>query len=204
MSAVTRVVPCGDRALLADCADPAGVADAVRRAALPGVVEVVPGAATVLVRHEASADVAALIRTVAAVEPTPRSAEGSAEVEIAVVYDGADLDDVAGLAGVSREEVVARHQASLFEVAFCGFSPGFAYLRGLDPVLQVPRLASPRTVVPAGSVAVADTWSAVYPRESPGGWRLLGTTAAPLWDVERQPPALLAPGTRVRFREVPR
>jgi allophanate hydrolase subunit 1 len=71
-------------------------------------------------------------------------------------------------------------------------------------VLQVPRLASPRTVVPAGSVAVADTWSAVYPRESPGGWRLLGTTAAPLWDVERQPPALLAPGTRVRFREVPR
>lgn len=204
MSAVTRVVPCGDRALLADCSDPAGVADAVRRAALPGVVEVVPGAATVLVRHEASADVAALIRTVAAVEPAPRSAEQSAEVEIAVVYDGADLDDVAGLAGVSREEVVARHQASRFEVAFCGFSPGFAYLRGLDPVLEVPRLASPRTVVPAGSVAVADTWSAVYPRESPGGWRLLGTTTAPLWDVERQPPALLAPGTRVRFREVPR
>ena len=119
-----------------------------------------------------------------------------------VRYDGADLDDVADLVGLSREEVVARHQGSAFEVAFCGFSPGFAYLTGLDPRLVVPRLATPRTSVPAGAVAVADTWSAVYPRESPGGWRLLGTTDAPLWDVSRVPPALLAPGTRVRFREI--
>lgn len=204
MAAVLRVAPCGDRALLADCADPAGIADAVRRLDLPGVVEVVPGAATVLVRHDATADRSALVAALSGAEPVARSAEGVAEVEIAVVYDGPDLDDVADLAGLSREEVVARHQASPFEVAFCGFSPGFAYLRGLDPVLQVARLATPRTAVPAGSVAIADTWSAVYPRESPGGWRLLGTTTAPLWDVDRQPPALLAPGTRVRFREVPR
>jgi len=87
-------------------------------------------------------------------------------------------------------------------VAFCGFFFGFAYLMGLDSQFVVFCLATPRTSVPAGAVAVADTWSAVYPRESPGGWRLLGTTDAPLWDVSRVPPALLAPGTRVRFREV--
>ena len=86
-------------------------------------------------------------------------------------------------------------------MAFCGFTPGFAYLRGLDPVLVVPRLATPRVRVPTGSVAIADTWSAVYPRESPGGWRLIGRTDAVLWDLGRPSPALLAPGTRVRFAE---
>lgn len=202
MTAVTRVLPCGDRALLADCLDPAGVAAAVRAADLPGVVEAVPGAATVLVHHSAAADRAALARRLAELEPVLRTDDASALVVLDVRYDGADLDDVADLVGLSREEVVARHQGSAFEVAFCGFSPGFAYLTGLDPRLVVPRLATPRTSVPAGAVAVADTWSAVYPRESPGGWRLLGTTAAPLWDVSRVPPALLAPGTRVRFREV--
>lgn len=200
--AVTRVAPCGDRALLADCDDAAGVAAAVRRAALPGVVEVVPGAATVLVRHAAGADRAALVRALEAVEPEPRWQDPAAVVVVDVVYDGPDLDDVAAACGMARAEVVARHQAATYEVAFCGFSPGFAYLRGLDPALHVPRLATPRTVVPAGSVAIADVWSAVYPRESPGGWRLLGRTGAPLWDVDRTPPALLAPGTRVRFREV--
>lgn len=201
MTAVTRVAPCGDLALLADCRDPAGFAAAVRAADLPEVVEAVPGAATVLVRHTATADRPALVRRIAALEPSPRSDAASPVVVVHVRYDGADLDDVADLVGLSREEVVARHQASEFEVAFCGFSPGFAYLSGLDPRLVVPRLATPRTSVPAGSVAVADVWSAVYPRESPGGWRLLGTTDAPLWDEARTPPALLAPGTRVRFRE---
>ena len=199
---VTRVAPFGDRALLADCLDPAGIADAVRAADLPGVLEAVPGAATVLVRHGAGVDQAGLAREIAGLEPLPRSFDVGAVVEVEVRYDGADLDDVADVVGFSREEVAARHQASAFEVAFCGFSPGFAYLTGLDPRLVVPRLATPRTSVPAGSVAVADVWSAVYPRESPGGWRLLGTTRAPLWDEARTPPALLAPGTRVRFREV--
>ena len=202
MSAVARVMRCGDRALLADCDDPAGMADAVRAAGLPGVLEAVPGAASVLVRHTADADHSALARTIRALAPIPRPVDDSAVVVIDVRYDGVDLDDVAELAGLRRDEVVSRHQASTFEVAFCGFSPGFAYLRGLDPRLAVPRLATPRTSVPAGAVAVADVWSAVYPRESPGGWRLLGTTALPLWDESRTPPALLAPGTRVRFREV--
>lgn len=202
MTAVTRVAPCGDLALLADCHDPAGIADAVRAADLPGVVEAVPGAATVLVRHTAAADRPALARRIAELEPSPRSDRRSAVVVLHVRYDGADLDAVADLVGLSREEVVARHQASEFEVAFCGFSPGFAYLSGLDPRLVVPRLATPRTSVPSGAVAIADTWSAVYPRESPGGWRLLGTTDAPLWDEASTPPALLAPGTRVQFREL--
>ena len=120
---------------------------------------------------------------------------------IEVVYDGEDLHEVARITGLDPEEVVRRHRDGDYEVAFCGFSPGFAYLRGLDPALVVPRLPSPRTVVPAGSVAVADTWSAVYPRRSPGGWRLPGRTDAVLWDLARPAPALLVPGTRVRFVE---
>jgi KipI family sensor histidine kinase inhibitor len=169
---------------------------------VPGVLDVVPGAATVLVTHAPDADVAALAPALAAVEPLPADPATAPTVRIDVVYDGGDLHDVAALTGLSVAEVVARHQAAEYEVAFCGFAPGFAYLRGLDPALVVPRLATPRTRVPAGSVAVADTWSAVYPRESPGGWRLLGRTDAVLWDLGRPAPALLAPGTRVRFAAV--
>jgi KipI family sensor histidine kinase inhibitor len=201
-SAVSRVARCGDRALLLDCADPPAVAEAVRAQALDGVLEAVPGAVTVLVRHTADADADALGRALYAVVPAVRTPDAAAVVTIPVRYDGPDLDDVAEIAGISREAVAALHQASELEVAFCGFSPGFSYLRGLDPRLHVPRLATPRTRVPAGSVAVADVWSAVYPRESPGGWRILGTTDAVLWDERRDPPALLAPGTRVRFAAV--
>lgn len=199
MTGVTRVARCGDRALLLDCDDPLGVADALRLQALDGVAEVVPGATTVLVRHTAAADAVGLARQLADVVPAQRTPDAAAVVTLAVRYDGPDLDDVADLTGLSRESVVAIHQERELEVAFCGFSPGFAYLGGLDPRLRLPRLASPRTRVPAGSVAVADVWSAVYPRESPGGWRLLGTTDAVLWDERRDPPALLVPGTRVRF-----
>jgi len=194
---------CGDRALLVETADPAGLAAALRVLALADVVEIVPAATTVLLRHGAAADVAALSRALTTTEPLPSTA-GAGEAVIDVVYDGDDLHDVADLVGLSPEAVVALHQAPSYEVAFCGFAPGFAYLRGLDPRLVVPRLAAPRIRVPAGSVAVADVWSAVYPRESPGGWRLLGRTDAMLWDSGRAEPALLAPGTRVRFREVPR
>ncbi len=197
--AVSRIALCGDRALLLDCADPPAVADAIRLQVIDGVVEVVPGARTVLVRHDAAADTGRLTRLLAAVAPAERTPDAATTVTIPVRYDGPDLADVAELAGISREAVVALHQASDLEVAFCGFSPGFAYLRGLDPRLHVPRLSTPRTRVPAGSVAVADVWSAVYPRESPGGWRLLGTTTTVLWDERLDPPALLTPGTRVRF-----
>ncbi len=118
-----------------------------------------------------------------------------------MVYDGPDLEDVAGLWGVEPAEVVARHTRLELVSVFCGFAPGFAYLSGLPREWAVPRLDSPRSRVPVGSVALADTWCGVYPTASPGGWRLLGRTDATLWDVHRDPPALLAPGTRVRFVE---
>jgi len=201
-TATADVRRCGDRALLIDCADPAGLAAAVLAAGLPGVLEVVPAAATVLVRHDAVVDARDLAHRLAAVQPLPPDAVTRASVTIDVDYDGEDLAEVARLTGLSAAEVVAAHTDAEYVVAFCGFSPGFAYLRGLDPRLVVPRLATPRTSVPAGSVAIADVWSAVYPRRSPGGWRLLGRTDAALWDVDRTPPALLVPGTRVRFRAV--
>jgi len=122
------------------------------------------------------------------------------EVEIPMTYDGPDLEDVAHRWGCGVDQVVARHQATEFVAAFCGFAPGFAYLRGLD--LEVPRLSTPRPRVAAGSVALAARWCGVYPTDSPGGWRLIGHTDATLWDVRRDRPALLAPGTRVRFRDV--
>ena len=198
---MTRVRPCGDRALLLEVDDVHGTVRALRAAPPPGVLEVVPGAATVLVTHGPGTGVADLTRALLALEPLPAADAATALVTIAVVYDGADLHDVADLTGLSVDEVVARHRAPSYEVAFCGFAPGFAYLRGLDPRLVVPRLGMPRTRVPAGSVAVADSWTAVYPRESPGGWRLLGRTDAVLWDLGRPSPALLTPGTRVRFVE---
>ena len=197
-----RVRRCGDRALLLDVDDVHGTVRALRATPLPGVLDVVPGAETVLVTHAPGADVSALARALVALEPLPAGPTTSPAVRIAVVYDGADLHDVATLTGLTVAQVVARHSAPEYEVAFCGFAPGFAYLRGIDSALVVPRLATPRTRVPAGAVAVADTWSAVYPRESPGGWRLLGRTDAVLWDLGRPEPALLAPGTRVRFAAV--
>jgi KipI family sensor histidine kinase inhibitor len=155
--------------------------------------DVVPGAETVLldgvtVRGDLE-DVLAAWR--------PGGLETGPLVEVRVTYDGPDLDDVAERWGCDVSEVVRRHQATDFVSAFCGFAPGFAYLAGLD--VEVPRLATPRTRVPAGSVALAGRWCGVYPTGSPGGWRIIGRTEAPLWDERRDPPALLGPGTRVRF-----
>ena len=127
---------------------------------------------------------------------------GYGVTEIPVVYDGPDLDEVADHTGLSRDQVIERHAAAEYLVGWLGFSPGFGYLTGLDPSLRVPRRDSPRTSVPAGSVAIAGPYAAVYPSASPGGWRLLGRTAARLWDADRDPPAVLAPGGRVRFRPV--
>ncbi|MEO6083409.1 MAG: 5-oxoprolinase subunit PxpB, partial [Umezawaea sp.] len=123
----------------------------------------------------------------------------SREVRIPVHYDGPDLELVARTAGMSEAEVVSLHSGSEYEVAFCGFAPGFGYLVGLPEVLRQPRLDSPRTKVPAGSVAIAGEFTAAYPRATPGGWRLLGHTDATLFDASRDVPALLAPGDRVRF-----
>ena len=116
-----------------------------------------------------------------------------------VRYDGPDLADVAELTGLDEAEVVARHTAGSYRSGFCGFAPGFAYLTGLDESLHVPRRDDPRTKVPAGSVGLADEFTAIYPRDSPGGWQLIGSTDITVWDLDRDPPALLVPGTPVRF-----
>jgi KipI family sensor histidine kinase inhibitor len=197
-----RVLPYGDTALLAEPTDPASVLSLAAAArAEPGVVEVIPAARTLLVRTEATAT-ARLARRLVELESAPaaESGTGGEPVVLDVRYDGADLAGVAAQVGLDPDEVIRRHSAGRYVVAFCGFAPGFAYLTGLDESLHVPRLAEPRTTVPAGSVAIAGEFTAVYPRASPGGWRLLGTTDAELWDLARTPPALLVPGTAVRFR----
>jgi KipI family sensor histidine kinase inhibitor len=195
------VLPVGWEAVVVELGSTAEVRAAYRRLVglreageLPGVVELVPGARTVLVEGTAP-DLAELLTGLAA-EP---AAEAASTVEIPVAYDGPDLAEVAALAGLAEDEVVRRHAAADYTVAFCGFAPGFGYLTGLPAELHVPRRATPRTAVPAGSVGIAGEYAGVYPRRSPGGWRLLGRTGALLWDADRDPPALLAPGTRVRF-----
>jgi KipI family sensor histidine kinase inhibitor len=200
-----RVLPCGERAVLVELDDLDGVLGlhaALREDAPAGVTELVPAAQTLLVAFDPRAtDAERLGAALREVDFSPGlHAEGEL-VEIAVVYDGEDLDEVADHAGITRREVVAAHTGGEYVVAFCGFAPGFGYLTGLDERLHVPRRDSPRKRVPAGAVAIADRFSAVYPRPSPGGWQLIGRTDADLWDVGRDPPAVLVPGTRVRFTE---
>jgi KipI family sensor histidine kinase inhibitor len=214
-----NVRPVGQRGLLVEVGSddptglPARVAVEVRQAAVTAGIElqeVVPGAVTVLCVAGSSADLGPLRSLLDHIRERRTDTSGPENpgdygldaLVIEVVYDGEDLAPVAAETGLSIEEVVARHCAGSYRAAFTGFAPGFAYLSGLDPLLQVPRLAQARPVVPAGSVAVADRYSAVYPRATPGGWRLLGRTAAKLWDPARRPPALLTPGVPVRFRDV--
>jgi KipI family sensor histidine kinase inhibitor len=181
-------------------ADPADWAAGLRRMALAGVAEVVPAAETVLVvcsDGRALAQVRERLAGVRAVDPA--RAVSNAPIEVEVRYDGEDLEYVATAVGLDVDEVVALHSATEYVVAFCGFAPGFGYLRGLDPRLHLPRRATPRTRVPAGSVAIAAEYTAVYPRPSPGGWHLLGSTDRVMFDPDRSPPALFEPGAHVRF-----
>jgi KipI family sensor histidine kinase inhibitor len=200
-----RVLPCGDRALLAEVTDLAAVAAlraALERSPLPGQRELVPAARTVLVRLDrapSEADVAALRRL--PLDEADGPAEGP-QVELPVVFDGPDLADVAELTGRSVPALVEALTAARLSVAFGGFAPGFGYLTGLPAELHVPRRATPRTRVPAGSVGLAGPFAGAYPQASPGGWQLVGRTDAVLFDVDRDPPALLVPGARVRLREV--
>jgi KipI family sensor histidine kinase inhibitor len=178
--------------------------DAALRADRPAeVVEIVPGPESVLVVAPEADQARLRARLTAVVEQERgRTGAGAAEepvVTIPVVYDGADLDSVAESAGISVVEVISRHSGRELVVGWLGFAPGFAYLTGLDPVLELPRLDTPRTSVPAGSVAIAGPYSAVYPTASPGGWRLLGRTSLQVWDVAADPPSLFRPGVRVRF-----
>jgi KipI family sensor histidine kinase inhibitor len=192
----------GEHALLIDCADAGEVAGTYavlleHRAEL-GAIEVVPAARTVLL--DGLADPAAsrdLIRSWSAAVVS--SSAAGAEIEVPVTYDGADLDEVARQWETTTADVVRIHAGTQYLVAFCGFAPGFAYCTGLPRELHVRRRAEPRTAVPAGSVALAGEYTGVYPRTSPGGWQLIGRTTAELWRPDRADPALLVPGTRVRF-----
>jgi KipI family sensor histidine kinase inhibitor len=200
-----NVLPYGDRAVLVEPADPAGVLPLrnwLVEQGYPGIVSVLPAARTVLVELDpAQLSQQRLAELLAeADEWMPHVGGPPGElVELPVRYGGADLAGLADELGIGADELVALHSGREYTVRFCGFSPGFGYLSGLDPRLRVSRLANPRPVVPAGSVAIADGFTGVYPRSSPGCWRLLGTTDVPLFDLRRQPPALLAPGVRVRF-----
>ena len=198
----------GDRALLIECASTAEVlarAETLRQASLPGVIDIVPGARTLLVNLSEPRYrrvIRAHLSNIAAHPPAERGTAAAAEVCIDVVYDGADLAEVADRLALTAAQVVSAHTATSWQVGFGGFAPGFAYLVGGDHRLNVPRRSEPRTRVPAGAVALAGEFSGVYPRESPGGWQLIGRTEAVLWDIDRPQPALLIPGMRVRFRAV--
>lgn len=202
-----RALRVGADAVLVEVASPAEAtalhAEVVRRVGAGGlsVTDVVPAARTVLL--DGVPDPASLAREVADWDVPQVPAAVGETVHIPVRYDGPDLADVAACWGVDVAEVAAIHAAGTYRVAFGGFAPGFGYLTGLGPDRSVPRRATPRTEVPAGAVALAGEFTGVYPRASPGGWQIVGTALdVVLWDAEREPPALLAPGTTVRFREI--
>lgn len=198
-----RVRQVGADALLLEVDDPAGwFAELWRRreAGELAAIEIVPGATTVLV--DGLADPARAAETIRAWTPAPvPDMAPESLVEIPVEFDGEDLGAVARLWRTDDRGVVDRLRDTELRVAFCGFSPGWAYLSGLPVELAVPRLGTPRPRVPAGSVALADAYAGIYPTASPGGWLLVGRTDVNLFDPDRTPPALLSPGTRVRFVE---
>jgi KipI family sensor histidine kinase inhibitor len=205
------VLDYGDHALMVQCGSTADVlawAAVLRDAALPGVVDIVPAARTVLVKLDSPRHQGVTRQRLRKLRVTTDSipaagADRSADVVIDVVYDGPDLAEVADHTGLTAAAVIDAHTGTLWQVGFSGFAPGFAYLVEGDPRLRVPRRAEPRTRVPAGSVALAGEFSAVYPRQSPGGWQLIGHTDAVLWDIERPDPALLTQGMWVQFRAAP-
>ncbi|GAA1851598.1 urea amidolyase family protein [Brevibacterium marinum] len=196
------------RHLLVECTDLSATMHlhhALESAALPGIVELIPAARTVLINFDpARTSATVLEKSIRGLSHTASESDDAREVTIDVHYDGEDLAEVAELLSVSPAEVIARHRAATWQVAFAGFAPGFGYLAGDDPLFDVPRRSSPRTRVPVGAVALAGEFTGVYPRSSPGGWQLIGRTDAQLWDLERDPPALFVPGTIVTFREAER
>jgi len=205
----------GDRALLReiDAEDTAArnagarsLYQRLRERRFDEVEDIVPGAASVLVLLRPGIEPSAAL-----VETLDRDLSDAGEFaeacrhEIDVCYGGSagpDLAEVARLRGMTEREIVALHSSPTYTVGFLGFAPGFAYLIGMPAALETPRLSTPRTRVPAGSVAIGGSFTAVYPRATPGGWRLLGSTDFALFDVSAPSPARLAPGDFVKF--VPR
>jgi KipI family sensor histidine kinase inhibitor len=200
---VIRVQRYGERAALVDldrAEQVLGLQAALDDEPPRGTVELVPAAKTLLIRFDPGLTSFERLSAEISRHSVADGLRGrGGRITVPVRYDGADLAEVARESGLTEDEVIERHAAAEYIVAFCGFAPGFGYLTGLDPALRLPRRSVPRTRVPAGSVAIAGEYTAVYPRESPGGWRLLGRTDLPVWDVDRHPPNLLAPGTRIRF-----
>ena len=196
-----RLLPYGAGAVLLECAD---LRETQRlRPAIEhrfdAVTEIVPGAQTLLLRLDrplTAGERQDLLEMPGIEEP---ATAGRETVTIPVDYSGPDLAEVAERTGMRADEVVATHTGQVWTVAFCGFAPGFGYLVGEHDRLSVPRRDRPRTTVPAGAVGLAGAFSGVYPRSGPGGWQLIGRTDATLWDLDRDPPALLRPGGRVRF-----
>lgn len=207
------LIHCGEAIDAAINAQALAIARALIDAKLPGVTDVAPAYASVCVRYDPGAWIdpdasqSPFARLAARLRPLvenvpPFDATDSRLIEIPVTYGGEfgpDLDDVAAHAGLMREAVIELHSGAQYRVAMLGFTPGFAYLLGLPDALHMPRRATPRTRVPAGSVAIGGAQTGVYPRETPGGWHLIGRTELNLFDPARDPPALLKPGMRVRF-----
>jgi KipI family sensor histidine kinase inhibitor len=198
----------GDRALLLEfdsTDDVLAWTAALREAALPGVLDIVPASRTVLVKLDGTRYQGVLRNRLRKLPVSPDAAtpavpDGGIDVVIDVVYDGADLAEVAERTGLTTAQVINAHTTTPWRVGLGGFAPGFAYLVGGDPRLQVPARSDERASVPAGSVALAGEFSGIYPRRSHSRWQLIGQTAAVLWDIDRPNPALLTPGMWVQFR----
>ncbi|MFF2345015.1 5-oxoprolinase/urea amidolyase family protein [Pseudarthrobacter sp. NPDC058119] len=202
---LTGIRPAGDRAVLIELPSLDAVLSLQAQLTAhpqPGQIDVIAAAETVLVTADSPETARALAAHVRSLDLEAPAETESTLVTIDVVYDGEDLDEVAALTGLDRGGVVAAHTGQLWTAAFAGFAPGFAYLTGQDSSLEVPRRRSPRTAVPAGAVALGGAYSAVYPRQSPGGWQLIGRTDAAMWDLGRESPALVRPGDTVRFNAV--
>ncbi|MGH3317714.1 MAG: 5-oxoprolinase subunit B family protein [Nocardioidaceae bacterium] len=197
------VLPCGSAALMLELEsldDVLAVYAALLDDTPPGVLDLVPAARTLmLLLDPAQTEPAAVERAVRHVTPRHNDREHGELLEMPVVYDGEDLDEVGKLTGWGADGVIERHTGTEWTVAFCGFAPGFGYLVSDSGGFDIPRRSTPRTKVPPGAVGLAGEFAGVYPRESPGGWQLIGSTELQTFDLDREPPALLTPGTRVRF-----
>nr|WP_026556253.1 urea amidolyase family protein [Arthrobacter sp. 35W] len=202
---ILAILPAGDRAILVELDSLATVLTlqaALQSRPQPGQIDVVAAASTVLVTAKTAAEARQIAAHVRTLDLSGEAATDATEVSIDVVYDGADLAAVGELTGLGADGVIAAHTGTIWTAAFGGFAPGFAYLAGGDARLEVPRRSTPRTAVPAGAVALAGAYSAVYPRQTPGGWQLIGRTEAVMWDLDRSSPALIRPGNKVRFNAV--
>ena len=197
------MLPCGDEAILVELDDldhVLALVDAIETPPTsPHIRDVVPAARTVLVRLDAPTSADTVARYLRSLRPTIRSDQARAVVEVPIRYDGPDLDDIAMMTGLTVREVISAHADQLWVSAFVGFAPGFSYLVGTAERIDIPRRNTPRVRVPPGAVGLAGEFSGIYPRASPGGWQLIGTTDAVLWDLNRPQPSLLFPGCAVQF-----